>query len=178
MQRFKRVIDLVLSLTAAVGLVAMMTHVVVNALMRFFWDLPLSATNEIVAFWYLPIIALLGIPAAQLQNEQIVVTLAVDRLKAAAANAFKVFACVVGVLLSIGFGWYGFVEALHLMDINATAGVTDVISWPANFIVPFAFVLLALLLILEIIGLIASWGYSDKSEPETASPATTDPNRI
>lgn len=182
MQKFKDGLDRVLSLVAAAGLVLMMTHIVVNAVLRFFVNQPLYATNELVAYWYLPIVALLGIPASQMQHEQIVVTLAVDKMKLVAANTFRVFACLVSFLASVGFAWFGFLEALHQMNIQSTAGVTDVIAWPVYFVVPFAFVLLALLLVLEVFAILAvhrsEAGMARASDSDPASLDRADTNWI
>lgn len=143
-------LDRILTILTAIAVIAMMLHVVLHALMRFFFNSPLYGTNEIVAFWYLPVVALLGIPAAQLQKEHITVTLVVERLGNKAASAFKIFACVLGALVALGFAWFGFGEALENMAMGATAGVTDIITWPVYFLVPLVFVLVAALFILDI----------------------------
>lgn len=158
MQSFRTGLDRTLSLIAAMVLIVMMSHIVLNALLRFFVNQPIYGTNELVAYWYLPIVALLGIPAAQMQKEQITVTLALERMRTSTANVFRVFACVVGILVSVGFAWYGFEEAVAKMGIQAKAGVTDITAWPVYFIVPVVFVLLATLLVLEIIAVLGRRG--------------------
>ena len=145
MTRLNAGLDKVLSVLAAVVTVLMMLHVVAHALMRYFLNSPLYGTNEIVAFWYLPAIALLGIPAAHLQNEHITVTLVTERMGRTYKNILAIFAGVVCVLVSIGFTVYGFQEAVEKMEMGATAGVTDIVTWPIYFLVPLTFVLLALL---------------------------------
>jgi TRAP-type C4-dicarboxylate transport system permease small subunit len=142
-----------LSLVTAILLTLMTTHIVLNALMRFFLNEPLYGTNEIVTYWYLPFVALLGIPAAHIQKEHIAVTFAIDRMAIGTANVFKTFACATGVLVSIGFAWFGLLEAMSKMELGATAGVTSVIAWPAYFVVPVVFVLLAALLVVEIVSI-------------------------
>jgi TRAP-type C4-dicarboxylate transport system permease small subunit len=96
-------------------------------------------------------VALLGIPAAQLQKEHITVTMAVDRARPSTASVFKVFACVLGVLVSLFFAWFGFGRALENMAIGSTADVSDIITWPVYFLVPVVFVLLAVLYVLDAI---------------------------
>lgn len=145
MVKFNKRLDRVLSAVTAVALIMMMLHVVANAVLRHFFDEPIYGTNEFVAYWYMPVVVLLGIPAAQLRNEQITVTLAVDRMKPMSALIFKVFACSLGFLVALGFAWFGLIEAMEMMEIGATAGVVDVIAWPVYFLVPVVFVLLALL---------------------------------
>lgn len=150
MVKFNKGLDGVLSAVTSMVLVVMMLHIVANAVLRHFFDEPIYGTNEVVAFWYLPAVVLLGIPAAQLRNEQITVTLVVDHISRKSALVFKVFASVLGVLMSLGFAWFGLHEALAKMEIGATAGVVDVIAWPVYFLVPFVFVLLAVLFLIDI----------------------------
>lgn len=150
MVKFNKRLDRVLSAVTAVALIMMMLHVVANAVLRHFFDEPIYGTNEFVAYWYMPVVVLLGIPAAQLRNEQITVTLAVDRMKPMSALIFKVFACAVGFLVALGFAWFGLIEAMEMMEIGATAGVVDIIAWPVYFLVPVVFVLLAVLYLIDI----------------------------
>src|SRR5699024_11788838 len=102
-------------------------HIVVHALTRSLFDVPIYGTNEIVEYWYLPGVALLGIPAAQLQKEHITVTMAIERARPATASVFKVFACVLGALVSLAFAWFGFGRAMENMAIGSTADVSDII---------------------------------------------------
>src|SRR5207302_519400 len=121
---------------------------------------------------YLPLIALLGIPAAQLQNQNITVTLAVERMSRPTASVFKVFACILGILVSLGFTWFGFAEAVDSMRIGATAGFTDLIVWPVYFVVPVVFGLLAILYVLQIVATVRT-GDPDV-DLETGQPETED----
>lgn len=142
-----------LSVVTAIVLIAMMLHVVAHAVLRFLFSSPIYGTNEMVQYWYLPLVALLGIPAAQLQKQHITVTLATGRMNFWNAAIFKMFAALLGVVVSLLWAWFGLEEALHRMSIGATAGVTDVIIWPVYFLVPLTFGLLATLYIVEMIAL-------------------------
>lgn len=151
MLKFNQGVDKILSVLTAIALIVMMLHVVAHALLRYFFNAPIYGTNEIVAFWYLPMIALLGIPAAQLQKEHITVSLVVDRMSHRTASIFKIFACILGALVSVGFAFFGFEEALENMKMGSTAGVTDIITWPVYFLVPLVFVVLTILFIVDLI---------------------------
>jgi TRAP-type C4-dicarboxylate transport system permease small subunit len=142
-----------LSAITAVVLIAMMVHITLHALLRFFFSAPIYGTNEMVQFWYLPLVALLGIPAAQLQRQHITVTLATERMRFWNAAIFKMFAAVLGAILSGLWAWFGFQEALDRMAMGATAGVTDIVVWPVYFLVPLTFGLLAALYVVEIVAI-------------------------
>jgi len=140
-----------LSAITAVVLIVMMLHVVAHAVLRFLFSSPIYGTNEMVQYWYLPLVALLGIPAAQLQKQHITVTLATGQMNFWNAAIYKMFAALLGFGVSLLWAWFGFEEALHRMSIGATAGVTDVTIWPVYFLVPLPFLLLAALYIVELI---------------------------
>ncbi|SMY00973.1 TRAP-type C4-dicarboxylate transport system, small permease component [Brevibacterium iodinum ATCC 49514] len=172
MLRFNRILDQWLTVTTAAAIIVMMLHIVAHALARSLFDAPIYGTNEIVEYWYLPVVALLGIPAAQLQKEHITVTMAVDRARPATAAVFKIFACILGCLVSLAFAWFGLSKALDYMAIGQTADVSSVITWPVYFLVPIVFVLLAVLYVLDTI-VIARTGEPDL-DLTTGEPAETD----
>ena len=147
MSSFKSSLSRILSYLTALGVILMLLHVVAHALSRQFFNAPIYGTNEIVTFWYLPVIALLGIPAAQLKGEHITVSILLERLGPAGRRILGTFTCLAGALLSIGFAWYGLLKAIEYTQQGATAGVTDIITWPVYYLVPIVFVLLALLYI-------------------------------
>lgn len=151
MQKFLKVFDRVLSVAAAVTLITMMLHVVLHAILRSTIKAPIYGTNEIVAFWYLPLVALLGIPAAQIVKEHIAVSLVVDQVSTGAAKTFRFFGFSLAILVSIGFAYFGFGDAMEKMEMGATAGVTDITTWPVYFLVPVIFVLLAVIYIYDLV---------------------------
>lgn len=149
MLKFNNALNKALTTITAIAVIVMMLHIVVHALARSLFDAPIYGTNEIVEYWYLPVVALLGIPAAQLQTEHITVTMVTERARTTTASAFKVFACVLGALVSIGFAWFGLMKSLENMAIGSTADVSDIVTWPVYFLVPIVFVLLAVLYVLD-----------------------------
>lgn len=138
----------------------MMLHIVIHALARSLFDAPIYGTNEIVEYWYLPIVALLGIPAAHLQKEHITVTIATEKARPATAAVFTVFACGLGALVSLAFAWFSLNRAMQYMALGQTADVSDIITWPVYFLVPIVFVLLAALYVVDAV-LIARTGTTE-----------------
>ena len=176
MSTFTRVLGKCLTITTAAAIIVMMVHIVVHALARSLFDAPIYGTNEIVEYWYLPVVALLGIPAAQLQKEHITVTMVIERARPATASVFTIFACVLGALVSLAFAWFGLDKALENMAIGQTADVSDIITWPVYFLVPVVFVLLAVLYVLDAV-VIARTGQTDL-DLVTGEPAETDTRAI
>ncbi|WP_120006432.1 TRAP transporter small permease [Nesterenkonia muleiensis] len=144
-------VDKILSVLAASAMVGMMLHVMLHATLRSAFDTPLYGANEIITYWYLPAIVLLGIPAAQVKNQHISVSLLVGTLDQKIQAIFYVFAYLLGAVVSVGFAWFGFQRAKDNMAIRSTAGVTDIVTWPVYFLVPLIFSILAILYIVEIL---------------------------
>ena len=162
-----RSLDRSLSIMTSIALIVMMLHTVLHAVMRGFFQAPITGTNEIVTYYYLPLVALLGIPAAQLKREHITVTLFIDRMGERAATTLTVIACAVGALLSIGFAYFGLLEALSNFQAGSTAGVTAIVTWPIYFLVPLVFALLAFLYIGRALALV-----QDREDFTTVAPVT------
>lgn len=156
MLKFSEVLGKCLTITTAAAVIVMMVHIVIHALLRSVFDAPIYGTNEIVEYWYLPIVALLGIPAAQLQKQHITVTMGLERMRPSTASVFTVFACLLGALVALAFAWFGFGRALENMAIGSTADVSDIITWPVYFLVPIVFGLLAALYVLDAVVIVAT----------------------
>jgi len=144
-RNFSAVLEKMLALIASLALLAMMIHVVAHGLRRHAFNAPFYGTNEIVAYWYMPVLVLVGLLAAQIRGEHISVTILVDSLASKARTAMLVMGRALGFLVSIGFAWYGLAEAVKKYDMGTTAGITTIPMWPITFLVPVVFVLLALL---------------------------------
>lgn len=166
MSKVSATLEKVLSSIAAVGIIGMMLHTIVHALARHLFNAPLPGTNELVTYWYMPIITLIGFVVAQWRNEHISVSLLFDRLRDRNQFEYVVFGRVLGILLCGGFVWFGLLEALESMRIGGKAGVTAIPSWPVAFLVPASFSALAILYLREVLT-----GESAVTEPAPVSTA-------
>ncbi|GAA3742240.1 TRAP-type C4-dicarboxylate transport system permease small subunit [Spinactinospora alkalitolerans] len=132
-------LELCIEVPAVTVTFVMMLHITANALLRTFAQSPIPNTLEIVQYWYLPIVAFLGFIAAQHRGQHIAADLVYAMLPRPVRRAVLVGGCALCSVLSAGFAWFGWGEAVHAMEIGMTAGVSEVVSWPAYFLVPFAF---------------------------------------
>ncbi|MBE2997909.1 TRAP transporter small permease [Nocardiopsis sp. HNM0947] len=139
----------VLLAAGALGIVAMMAHICVNAGLRAFAGSPLTGTNEIVTYWYMPLVALFGFVAAQHDGGHTEARVAFDRLPRANRVELHVAGLALTGLLCAGFAWFGLLEALRNFDLRLTGGVTEVTMWPVTFAVPAAYAVLALQTVTE-----------------------------
>lgn len=128
-----------LEVLAAVVILVMMIHIVFNGVLRAFFRMPIPFTLEIVQYWYLPVVALLGFVAAQHRGQHIAADFLFDLLPSLMKRYVLFLVLVVCALIAAGFAWFGFSEALHAMQTGRTAGSTTIPTWPVYFLVPAIF---------------------------------------
>lgn len=135
---------------AAAVTIAMMLHVTFNALSRSFRNSPVHGTLEYTQFWYLPIIAFVGIVTAQRNKEHIEARLLFDRVPERARPFVQGGTDLLSLALAVALAYYTFEMAMESMAIRRTAGVSGVSIWPATFAAPVAFALFALWLAVDL----------------------------
>ncbi len=120
-------------------LIIMMLHVVINALSRSFFRMPIYGTLELTQFWYLPSLALLGLVAAQARNEHIIADLLFDSFPAVMRKWTTVVVNVITAIVAALISWFGLGEALHSLDKGISAGATDFPLWPIEMLLTLAY---------------------------------------
>lgn len=151
MLRGRRRLTLALSTMAAVILFAMMAHTVLSTLLRTFAGAPIYGTYEVVESWYLPIIGLVGLVAAHLQNEHIQVTALVERLSPRDRRVVGIVRAGVGALFCFFVAVFSFRQGLEDASVGTTAGVTTIPIWPVILLVPVAFFVLGCFYVAEVV---------------------------
>lgn len=162
---------------------AMMMLIGANAVLRTWFDRPIDHSLELVQYWLLPSVALLGFVAAQSRAQHITTDLVYKFLPSVAQRVVLTVGFALSALVAVGFAWYGWGEAVHSFEIRRTAGVSTLPSWPVYFLVPLSFGILAIQW--GVAGVQAALGrdvgapdetegYGDAAEPgdPTTAPAT------
>lgn len=137
----------VVEIPAVLVIMAMMLHVVANAVLRTFADAPIEGTLEVTQFYYLPAIVLLGIVAAQARGEHIVADMLFEGFPALARRVMTVLVDLVVAGVAGLFAWYGWVEAEHSHEIGKTLGNTEMQLWPIQYFLVFIYVVFAVQLL-------------------------------
>lgn len=127
---------------AALALLVMMGHVVANVALRFFLRAPISGTVEVVAYWYLPVIAFTGFVWAQARGGHVESELIFNLLPARLQHELHVLGAALAVVICGGFVWHSGLEAAHLAAIGATATASTLPIWPVTLLSPLAFLAL------------------------------------
>ncbi len=141
--RAARTLETVVTWSAVIVLLAMLVHVTANALMRSLLDRPIAHTLEMVEYWYMPLLTLLGFVVAQQRGQHIAADLLFERLSGGARTIVAVGGNLLGVVVCGAVTWYSFGEAQHARDIGAAAGLSDIPAWPVTYAVPLVFGALA-----------------------------------
>ncbi len=125
---------------AAVALVAMLLHVVVDVVMREFVHAPISETLEIVSYWYMVGLVFLAIPAAQARGEHIQVELFTSALPRRVRMAMDVLVLLLSAAVLVVFTWVSSEEAIRqtqaMTVVEAGSGTLPV--WPTRWLVPLS----------------------------------------
>lgn len=125
--------------TAAMML--LMCHVLLNVLMRYGFNAPVRGTNEIVASWYMPVIAFTGFLLAQYYDRHISANILFDHLPFKVQREVVIATLALCMLICGVFAVFTFKEATHSYAITrrVITGSQSLITWPATFAAPIAF---------------------------------------
>lgn len=155
----------VLEGVAALAILLMVLHTVANALMRTWFNSPLTGANEYAASWYLPVVAFVGFVLAQDRGKHIDVDLIVTNLRGRRRQLAAKLAQLTTAAVMALLAWGTWTEAVHSFDIGLTSGVMGVVVWPFVFLAPAAFAALTVQLVLRAFMRVRT---TDDTHPEEA----------
>jgi len=148
--RVNTAIGLVAGAIAGVATIVMMFHVLANVVARKVFNHPLPATLEITQYWYMPVLAMLGILAAQIAMENLRADILFSRFPPAARVVLAIVTNAIAALVCLAFAWYSLDEAMENARIGQTAGISLLPIWWVGFVVPVTFALLAYVFVAQI----------------------------
>lgn len=134
---------------AVTGLIVMMLHIVLNAALRVLVNAPVTGTNEIVSYWYMPLVALCGFVLAQRDRAHTEARVLFDRLPVRLQREAQCAGLLLVAIACAGFAYFGFLEALHSQQLGLTGGVTGVVTWPVTYLVPITYAALTVQVLTE-----------------------------
>ncbi len=127
---------------AAVALVVMTLHIGAEVIGRKFFGGGFPGTLDIISYWWMPTIALLGLSYSELLREHPRVTLSLPAVGTVRRRVADVFAVLVSMLVCWMLLQFSITGAQESYDIGEKAISTiDVLIWPAKFMVVVGLVL-------------------------------------
>lgn len=142
-----------LSVVAGLALVLMMLHVVADVLMKFVFNLPITGTPEIVAYYYMVAAVFLALAYVELTGKHITVDLLYNhmpRRMKRAAQAISYIGSTLFFSLLAYTTWFDAVDAYRIGQI--AMGSAAIPIWPSRFVLPLGFAAVALTSVVRLIG--------------------------
>jgi TRAP-type C4-dicarboxylate transport system permease small subunit len=137
-----RLIDLFTNL-GGIFIIVMMIHITVDVILRYFFHSAVEGTIEIVSNYYMIIIGFLSLCFTEEKNRNISVELVTDMMPKWLQRHLEGFSYLFALVI---FGFLAvrtFIEAGKKQAVGAfvTQGTSDVVIWPAYYIIPLGCVL-------------------------------------
>lgn len=148
-----------------IAILAMLINVVLDVLMRGLFNSPVQGTLELMTYWYMVTIALIGMWAAQTSDEHIAVSILSEKSGPWARHWLKLFVGLITVSFVVILAFFGFDAAVNNMAIGEYAGASRVPIWPARFLIPLGLGAFAVTLIIQLVRA-AKAGPSAEDEPD------------
>ncbi|MBX3453692.1 TRAP transporter small permease [Ferrovibrio sp.] len=152
MARLIQGLSSLLAVLAGLSLVLMMVHVTADVLGKYFLNMPIPGTAEVVASYYMIATVFLPLAYIEVHNRPIVVELFYDLMP----RLLQPVLDVMGAMASIAF--YGFLTwqstkiAMDSMEIREIVeGAWRVVVWPSRFLLPMGLAVACLVLTLRLV---------------------------
>jgi TRAP-type C4-dicarboxylate transport system permease small subunit len=154
MQFLERAADRVaqgLALVGAVGIAAMLVHIGVDVLTRNLLGRPIPATNEVVAGYYMVLIAFLPLAWVERNRGMVSVDLLEGAMSPRVRHVSDLFVALLATALYLVIAWVGWQAAMSRWNIGAFIDVLGyrLPIWPTYFLPPTGFLLAAMMTLLR-----------------------------
>ncbi len=152
---------------AGIAMVAMAVHVSMDAFGKYLLSLPIPATLEVVAFYYMPAVAVLPIAHVERRNGHVALTMVFD----AFPKGFQRLVLIFDGLLMIAFiGLLTFLagrEAVRKFEIGEYMfGEYPLIIWPGRFVFTAGLAFFCLVVVVKVLDLALAIAGRGDSAPE------------
>lgn len=148
-----KVLDRVLTKASKVGgfiagfsLMFMLALIMADVSAKYLFHMPITGTLEIVSYYFMPIAVYLALPYVERSGEHISVPLVTDLLPFRVRNLLTIFTALLSAAYLLVVAWACGEKAAALMNSGEEVGLIyfDLIIWPPRWLVPIAFVLMAI----------------------------------
>jgi len=129
-----------------ISLMLMLLLIMADVTLKYLMDLPITGTLEIVSYYFMPIVVYLALPYVERSGEHISVPLVTERLPDRVRRALALLVAFMSAGYLLVVAWACGQKALALTQSGDGVNVIyfDLRIWPPRWLVPIAFVLLAI----------------------------------
>ena len=151
----------------ALVLMAMMLQVVVDVVARSLFGTAFPATPDIVAKYYMVAVSLMPLAMTELSRRLIEATIFTQKLRGGTRQAVVLLGFVVSAVVFAILTWGSTAEAIKQTARGAyvEAGTMRVPTWPSYWILPVAFGLMLLVLMLRIVEVVTGRFDDHEADP-------------
>ncbi|MBA0126783.1 TRAP transporter small permease [Haloechinothrix sp. YIM 98757] len=157
------IIHHVIRACAVIALMGLLLHTVAHVMLRYLFNSPITGTNEYVTYWYMPVAILLGVYFAQRSRSHIEARLLFDRVPYTNRTELELASLILTGAVCAGFAFYGLVASLDAFKLGLTGGMAGIVIWPVMFVVPLAFLLFVVQLVIDAVTVVRHRGHGGRS---------------
>ncbi|MCC0021419.1 MAG: TRAP transporter small permease [Nitratireductor sp.] len=152
LRRIVGLLCIVTSLVAAIAMVAMMFHIITDAILRNFFATSAPGTTEFVSFYYMVAVTFLPLAYIQAQRGHVIIEIFTQFLP---ARTRLVFDGLVALLISGAAGYFCYAATWKAIAMTRAGefviGMILVQTWPARWMVVIGMGLLSAVALLQAI---------------------------
>jgi len=159
LDRISRRLNIAALWLGGIALVFMAVHVSFDAFGKYLFSLPIPATLEVVAYYYMPAVVALPMAWVEGKDGHVSVEMLFDRLPA----CWQAVVRGINDVVMMGFigllTWLAGREAIRKFDIGEYMfGEYPIIIWPGRFVFALGLALLVLIALVKLIRLVLAVG--------------------
>jgi TRAP-type C4-dicarboxylate transport system permease small subunit len=157
----------ILALIAAIGTVAMMLHICLDVALRNFFRISIDVTPDIVARYYMVILAFLPLAWLERRNGMVTVELLDWALGPRARQISNVFVALFSAAIYVVLAWTTARSALRHYGVGTFVEFTHyrLPVWHSHFLPPLGFILAAAVCLLKALEFAVAPGRGRSPEP-------------
>lgn len=145
-----RRLETVVNVIAGVAVLGLLGNTIADVGLRYLANSPLRGTNELVSYWWMPTIAVLGFYVAENMSEHIDVPMVYERLSPASQLVLTVVARIVSIVFCGAVAIFATRQALEAQRVGEYAGADEIPIWPARIVFAIGMYLFVLALVLRL----------------------------
>lgn len=155
----------ILALIGSIGTVAMMLHICLDVTLRDFFRISLDTTPDIVARYYMVVVAFLPLAWLERRDGMVSVELLDWALGRRARRASDIFVALLSALIYGVLAWTTARSALRHFEVGTFVEFVDykMPVWHSHFLPPLGFILAAAICLLKAVEFAV---YAGRPEPE------------
>lgn len=169
-EKFVQAVCRLVMVIAGIVLIVMMLHIVADVTAKYAFHKPIIGTIEIVAWYYMVIVAMAPVAYVQIYRQHLMVELFTMKLSIRATAVLDACVALVSASYTGLLAWLVLHEALRATHRGRAQDLTwfDLPTWPSAWVMPVSFTLLTLVFLLQAV---SDFGRAARGEALPAAPA-------